>query len=215
QATPPEPPAPSTQPRAVWLSRAEPRGHAIADKILGALGATIEGGAHPSPEALVVVTPVGHDATTAALAENLDPTRTVALETVFDPSRRRVVMTTPVTAPAMHDAAHALFARDGVPVSVIHDSPGFVAQRVVAMIVNLACDIAQQRVASPRDIDLAIPLGLGYPMGPLAWGDALGAATVLAIVERIQAFYADPRYRPSPWLKRRAALGVSLLTEEA
>ncbi|HUA56630.1 MAG TPA: 3-hydroxyacyl-CoA dehydrogenase, partial [Candidatus Sulfotelmatobacter sp.] len=82
QATPPEPPAPSTQPRAVWLSRAEPRGHAIADKILGALGATIEGGAHSSPEALVVVTPVGHDATTAALAENLDPTRTVALETV-------------------------------------------------------------------------------------------------------------------------------------
>src|SRR5579862_4483912 len=200
QALPPEPPAPSAQPHAVWLSRAEPRGHAIADKILGALGAQLEGGARPSRDALIVTTPIGHDTTTAALVQDLDPTRTVALETLFDPSRRRVVMTTPVTTPAARDAAHALFARDGVPVSVIHDSPGFVAQRVVAMIVNLACDIAQQRVASPRDIDLAIPLGLGYPMGPLAWGDTLGAATVLAIVERLQAFYADPRYRPSPWL---------------
>ena len=215
QAVPAEPPAPSAQPGAVWLSRAEPRGHAIADKLLGALGAPLEGGAAPSPAALIVVTPIGQDATTAALAQTLDPTRTVALETLFDPSRRRVVMTTPVTTPAMRAAAHALLARDGVPVSLIHDSPGFVAQRVVAMIVNLACDIAQQRVASPRDIDLAIPLGLGYPLGPLAWGDALGAATVLAIIERLQAFYEDPRYRPSPWLKRRAALGVSLLTEEA
>jgi 3-hydroxybutyryl-CoA dehydrogenase len=215
QAVPPEPAPPAARPRAVWLSRAEPRGHAVADPLLGRLGAQLEGGALPSDDALIVITPIGQDATTAALPQRLDPTRTVALETLFDPSRRRVLMTTPVTTAAMRDAAHGLLASDGVPVSVIRDSPGFVAQRVVAMIVNLACDIAQQRVASPRDIDLAIPLGLGYPMGPLAWGDALGAGTVLQILERMHAFYADPRYRPSPWLKRRALLGVSLLTDEA
>jgi 3-hydroxybutyryl-CoA dehydrogenase len=212
---PPEPAAPNARPDAVWLSRAEPRSHDIAGKLLAGLGARLEGGARPSADALIVVTPLGHDATSAALAEQLDPTRTVALETLFDPSRRRVLMTTPVTAPAARDAAHGLLACDGVPVSVIHDSPGFVAQRVVAMIVNLACDIAQQRVASPADIDRAIPLGLGYPMGPLAWGDALGADTVATILERLHAFYGDPRYRVSPWLKRRARLGVSLLTPEA
>jgi 3-hydroxybutyryl-CoA dehydrogenase len=102
-----------------------------------------------------------------------------------------------------------------MPVTVIHDSPGFVAQRVIAQIVNIACDIAQQRIASPADIDLAVTLGLGYPQGPLAWGDAIGAGAVLDILEALHEFYGDPRYRPSPWLKRRAMLGVSLLTPEA
>jgi len=123
-------------------------------------------------------------------------------------------MTTPLTGAAMREAAHGLFGADGVPVSVIHDSPGFITQRVMAMIVNLGCDIAQQRVASPQDIDTAVRLGLGYPAGPLAMGDAIGAARVLAILDRMQAYTRDPRYRPSPWLIRRARLGVSLLTPE-
>jgi 3-hydroxybutyryl-CoA dehydrogenase len=114
----------------------------------------------------------------------------------------------------MRAAAHGLLASDGVPVTVICDSPGFVAQRVVAQIVNIACDIAQQRIASPADIDAAVTLGLGYPQGPLAWGDAIGAQKILRILERLLEFYGDPRYRASPWLKRRARLGVSLLTPE-
>ena len=120
-------------------------------------------------------------------------------------------MTTPVTAPAQRDAAYALFAADGVAVDVIRDSPGFVAQRVLAHIVNIACDIAQQRIASPADIDLGATLGLGYPQGPLAWGDALGPTRILTILQQLHAAYGDPRYRPSPWLSRRARLGVSLL----
>ncbi|MFP3711679.1 3-hydroxyacyl-CoA dehydrogenase family protein, partial [Paraburkholderia sp. SIMBA_009] len=70
-----------------------------------------------------------------------------------------------------------VLAGDGVPVSVVEDSPGFVAQRIVAMIVNIAADIAQQQIATPEDIDRAVTLGLGYPVGPLALGDALGIDT--------------------------------------
>jgi len=77
--------------------------------------------------------------------------------------------------------------------------------------VNIACDIAQQGIAAPRDIDLAVTLGLGYPHGPLAWGDALGPAIVARILTNLQALSGDPRYRLSPWLRRRASLGVSLL----
>ena len=84
----------------------------------------------------------------------------------------------------------------------------------MAHIVNVGCDIVQQRSASPEDLDSAVMLGLGYPKGPLAMGDAIGAPKVLAILEAMHAFYAEPRYRPSPWLKRRAKLGVSLLTPE-
>jgi 3-hydroxybutyryl-CoA dehydrogenase len=89
-----------------------------------------------------------------------------------------------------------------------------VAQRVVAHVVNVGCDIAQMRIASPADLDRAVVLGLGYPRGPLAMGDAAGAAKILAILEALHDFYQEPRYRPSPWLKRRARLGVSLLTPE-
>lgn len=86
---------------------------------------------------------------------------------------------------------------------------------MLAMIVSIACDIAQQRIATPEDIDRAVMLGLGYPKGPLAWGDSIGAGTILAILDELHGFYRDPRYRPSPWLIRRARLGVSLLTPEA
>ena len=94
--------------------------------------------------------------------------------------------------------------------TTIRDSNGFVAQRVVASIVNVGCDIAQQRIASPEDIDRAVTLGLGYPKGPLALGDAIGAGRILEILSNMQDALGDPRYRPSPWLMRRAQLGASL-----
>ncbi len=95
-------------------------------------------------------------------------------------------------------------------VTLIRDSAGFIVQRTLASIVNLACDIAQQGIASVEHIDLAVRLGLGYPLGPLEWGDRLGAGRVLRILERLHALSGDPRYRPSPWLRRRAQLGLSL-----
>jgi 3-hydroxybutyryl-CoA dehydrogenase len=105
-------------------------------------------------------------------------------------------------------------AADGTPVTVIHDSPGFIAQRIIASIVNIGSDIAQQRIAAPDDINRATEIALGYPRGPLRFGDDLGPRRVLEILQACQAFYGDPRYRPSPWLKRRALLGVPLTTPE-
>ena len=74
--------------------------------------------------------------------------------------------------------------------SVIRDSAGFVAQRVLAHIVNIGCDIAQQRIAAPADIDVAVRLGLGYPKGPLELGDALGPKKILAILRGLQELMA-------------------------
>ena len=205
--------APAARPASVWVS-SRGLGAALRD-LVAKLGAQLDTGTTPAADSLCLVAPLGQDATTAALSEGIDPTRTLAVDCLFPLEKRRTLMTTPVTRTEMREAAHGLLASDGVPVSIIHDSPGFVAQRVIAVIVNIACDIAQQRIASTQDIDTAVTLGLGYPKGPLAWGDALGAQRILAVLEALHAFYGDPRYRASPWLKRRALLGVSLLTPEA
>jgi 3-hydroxybutyryl-CoA dehydrogenase len=207
-------PAPSVRPQRVWVSHARAAAGEQVRSLVAKLGMPLDSSASPHANSLCIVTPLGEDATTRVLVENLDAKRTVAIDTLFGLDRYRSVMLTPLTSAEMRTAAHGLFGADGVGVSVINDSPGFVAQRVVAMIVNIACDIAQQRIAAPQDIDRAVNLGLGYPNGPLAMGDALGARTVLEILEGLEKFYADPRYRPSPWLKRRALLGVSLLTPE-
>jgi 3-hydroxybutyryl-CoA dehydrogenase len=209
---PPAQPVPDVHVPKVWIAL-----HGLHDplpKTVAKLGAHIDAGHRPGPDSLCLVAPLGHDATTTAVAEDIDPTRTVAVDCLFGLDKRRAIMATPATRPDMRDAAHALFARDGVPVSVLRDSPGFVAQRVVAHIVNIGCDIVQQRICSPRDLDLAVTLGLGYPLGPLAWGDAIGAARILEILDGLHDFYRDPRYRPSPWLRRRALLGLSLTAPE-
>src|SRR5438034_7351457 len=202
---PPEAPAPKTKPAAVW---AMPE----LKELLLDLGAKIE--LKPAPDAVCFVAPLGLDASAAALEHGLDPARTVAVDPLFGFSKRRTLMVTPITRKEVRDAAHGLLASDGVPVSVINDSPGFVAQRVVAHIVNVGCDIVQMRIATPEDLDRAVMLGLGYPKGPLAMGDALGAKRIFNVLQNMHTLYQEPRSRPSPSLRRRAQLGASLLTPE-
>lgn len=199
----------------VWVSpRAARRSELL--QLLKDLDANIETGTSPSPQALTLVAPLGFDITTVAVVERLDPARTLGIDMLIDDaaSRRRVLATNPATRIDMRDAAHALFTRDGKPVSVIRDSGGFVTQRVVATIVNIASDICQQGICSPKDLETAVTLGLGYPLGPLAMGDRYGPTNVLEVLFNMQTVYGDPRYRPSPWLRRRGAIGLSLMHEE-
>jgi len=200
----------------VWVSpRAARRAELL--QLLKDLGAKIETGASPSPEALTLVAPLGFDITTVAVVERLDPARTMGIDMLVNDAatKRRVLATNPATRADMRDAAHALFARDGKAVSVIRDSGGFVTQRVVATIVNIASDICQQRICTPQDLETAVTLGLAYPLGPLAMGNRFGPDSILEVLFNMQTVYGDMRYRPSPWLRRRGAIGLSLMhTEE-
>jgi 3-hydroxybutyryl-CoA dehydrogenase len=212
----PEPPVPQVDEMPpVWVSpRAARRSELL--QLLKNLGANIETGASPSPQALTLVAPLGFDITTVAVVERLDPARTIGIDMMMDDAstKRRVLATNPATRPDIRQAAHALFARDGKAVSVIRDSGGFVSQRVVATIVNIAADMCQQSICTPADLETAVTLGLGYPKGPLAMGNLYGPTNVLEVLFNMQTVYGDPRYRPSPWLRRRGAIGLSLLHEE-
>jgi 3-hydroxybutyryl-CoA dehydrogenase len=80
-----------------------------------------------------------------------------------------------------------------------------VYERILAMLINEAVDAVQMRVATPKDIDLAMTKGVNYPRGLLAWCDEIGAGRVLGWMARLQGDYGEDRYRPSPLLRRMAA----------
>jgi len=196
----------------VWVSGRHSDEAQLVRDLLEKLAVEVESGSAPSDNALILVTPLGHDATTSAISESLDATRVIAVDTLFgfNEGVRRVLMPTPAVRPDMLARAKALFTIDGSPVSVIRDSGGFVSQRIIASVVNTACEIAQQRIATPDDIDAAVRLGLGYPLGPLTLGENIGSKRIIAVLQGLVEVYGDPRYRPGVWLARRAALDLSL-----
>jgi 3-hydroxybutyryl-CoA dehydrogenase len=163
---------------------------------------------------VILVSPLGPDLSATVELLGLDASKAVAVDPLFAGQAGVTLMVCPATRRSVVEAATAAFASRATPTFVIADSPGYVAARVVACVVNLACEIAQQGIAAPADIDAAVRLGLGYPFGPFEWGDRLGARRVLEVLQGLHAAFADPRYRPAPWLVRRARLGLPLSTPD-
>jgi len=213
---PAQKPVPAVRPASVWV-RPSDHNQDLQEPFLAYLkqqGFDVETGSSPSKDALIVLTPIGYDVTTAVAELKYDGARTVAVDVLFGLKGPRTVMVSPATAPEYRDMAQAMMAADGQPAIVINDSPGFVAQRAVAALINVGCNVAQRGVGVPGDIDKGAKLGLGYPYGPIEWGDRIGPKRVMFILERLHAFYQEPRYRPSAWMKRRVMLGLPLSAPE-
>ncbi len=160
----------------------------------------------------ILAAPFGDDATHTALRTGVDFKRLVCVDLSCDTSKRLTIMTAPGADATVRDGVGAAIIASGRSVSAINDSPGFVAQRMAAMIANLGCYMAEVSLASPADIDLAMKLGLNYPLGPLELADDLGPQRCLAILERLHDITGEDRYRPTMWLKRRAALDLPIHT---
>jgi 3-hydroxybutyryl-CoA dehydrogenase len=87
-----------------------------------------------------------------------------------------------------------------------------ICDRVLAMLVNEAVEALYLRVASANDIEVAMTKGVNYPKGLLAWGDEIGAATLLARLDALQSEYGDDRYRPSLLLRKLTKESRRILT---
>ncbi|WP_366553035.1 3-hydroxyacyl-CoA dehydrogenase [Aquibaculum sediminis] len=153
----------------------------------------------------ILAAPVGEDCTELARRSGIDPTRLIAIDLLPDVSTRITLMGAPNVDPEVRQAVIDLLGQTR-KVTAIADSLGFVAQRILSMVGNLGCEMAQIGLAPPEDIDTAMKLGLNYPKGPLEIVEHLGCRRVFTILERMQALTGDDRYRPSLWLRRRAAL---------
>lgn len=169
--------------------------------------------AKDAPDLTILVAPVGEDASTVAARLNLDPSRTVAIDFVGIDRKFLTLM----GAIGAHQRALRLadqLRAQGFRVATIRDSPGFVAPRIVSMIANLGCEIAQAGIGAPKDIDLAMRLAQNYPRGPLEWAEHLGAARTWQLLRELQEITGSDRYRPSLWLRRRALLNLSVYFQD-
>jgi 3-hydroxybutyryl-CoA dehydrogenase len=110
--------------------------------------------------------------------------------------------TTPDTIAVMQEVS----AKMGKETVLVKESPGFVTSRINAMIGNEAFYMLQEGVASARDIDKALKLGLNHPMGPFELVDLVGLDTRLSILQYLHRTLGE-KFRPSPLLEKHVAEG--------
>lgn len=110
------------------------------------------------------------------------------------------------SAPATLQAIEAVATRMGKETVLVRESPGFITSRVNAMIGNEAFYMLQEGVASARDIDKALKLGLNHPMGPFELVDLVGLDTRLSVLQFLHQSMGE-KYRPCPMLVQYVKAG--------
>ena len=136
------------------------------------------------------------------------PDRCIAMH-FFNPAHRmklveliRGLETTDETV----DIARGVAEKMGKETVDVNEFPGFVTSRINCLVGNEAMNMLVEGVASAPDIDKALKLGLGYPMGPLELADLVGLDTRLRNLEYLHEMLGE-KYRPSPLLHKLVAAG--------
>ena len=148
------------------------------------------------------------DGRSAAERHALDGRPTVLLDLARDFATTTVVGATGGAVPL--GLLAALLRPAGIEVVALADVAGLVVMRTVACLANEAADVMTWTGTSAADIDTAMRLGTAYPVGPLAWADALGVGRVATVLANLQAHYGDARYRLAPRLAAARFEGARL-----
>ncbi|MDD2509897.1 MAG: 3-hydroxyacyl-CoA dehydrogenase NAD-binding domain-containing protein [Syntrophomonas sp.] len=111
------------------------------------------------------------------------------------------------TADATVDAVIEFSKEIGKTPVKVKEGPGFVVNRILLPGMNEAAFIYYEGLASAADIDTAMKLGAGWPMGPLTLCDLVGVDIALAVCNTLFAETGDSKYRPAPPLKQLVRAG--------
>ncbi|MGN6599486.1 MAG: 3-hydroxyacyl-CoA dehydrogenase NAD-binding domain-containing protein [Actinomycetes bacterium] len=130
----------------------------------------------------------------------------VLVDWVLDPETATRVAVAPCDGcpEEVLDEAVGLLQAAGLTVSVIDDVPGLIVARTVSMLVNEAVDLVGRGTATADDVDTAMKLGTNYPLGPLEWGEQIGAGRIVSVLDALHGSVPTGRYRAAGRLRRRA-----------
>jgi len=105
-------------------------------------------------------------------------------------------------AGSVNEPVKFLFQNLHIGISVVADEPGFIAARIIAMIINEAYFAVSDGVSSKNEIDTAMKLGTNYPYGPFEWAGLIGKENILTLLQKLSL--TDQRYQPAALLIKEA-----------
>lgn len=138
------------------------------------------------------------------------PSRVVGLH-FFNPAPVQdfvEIVRTVVTDDAVVEQVRAFAERIGKQAVICEDKAGFIANSLLFGYLNHAASMYEQKYASREDIDTAMRLGCGLPMGPLALLDLIGLDTAYEILDTMYRQGRDRLHAPSPILKHMVTAGL-------
>lgn len=113
-----------------------------------------------------------------------------------------------LTSDSVYECVKGIAEKIGkVPVQV-NEAPGFLVNRLLIPMINEGIGAFADGVASKEEIDEAMKLGAGHPIGPLALADLVGLDVCLAIMEVLHHEFGDDKYRPHPLLRKMVRAGL-------
>ncbi|MET7855709.1 3-hydroxybutyryl-CoA dehydrogenase [Streptomyces sp. NPDC005318] len=148
---------------------------------------------------------------TRLAAESRRPERVLGLH-FFNPApamKLVEVVSSVLTAPPAVEAVTALARELGKEPVAVGDRPGFVADGLLFGYLNQAAAMYEANYASREDIDAAMKLGCGLPMGPLALLDLIGVDTARTVLEAMYSASHDRLHAPAPILRQLSEAGLT------
>jgi len=161
------------------------------------------------PEAILATNTSSLSVTEISVATE-HPRRVVGMHFFNPPTVQKLVevVRTVVTEDAVIEDVKALAERLGKMPVVIGDKAGFIANALLFGYLNHAVDMYESRYATREDIDAAMQLGCGLPMGPLALMDLIGLDTAYEILDTMYKQGRDRLHAPSPIIKQMVTGGL-------
>ena len=162
-----------------------------------------------APDAILATNTSSLPVTEIAVA-TLDPKRVVGMH-FFNPAPVQQfveVVKTVITSEETFEEVRALAERLGKKPVVVGDKAGFIANALLFGYLNHAVSMFESHYATREDIDAAMKLGCGYPMGPLALMDLIGIDTAYEILDTMYKQGRDRLHAPSPVIKQMVSAGL-------
>ena len=101
----------------------------------------------------------------------------------------------------------ALFNQIGKETLIIKDSPAMIVARTISMLINEASSTVTNGVCDEYSADIAMENGVNYPIGPFKWADKMGIDNCLTILNNLEEFYKDTRYRADRGIIEKSIIG--------